>query len=512
MSPILPKPASGLIIASDFESKTHDELCAMVEHADVERTALMAARLASAAALITLLGDELKGHVAQVQWEGEAGEAFRTWGADMANATLRLGELSGTAGQWMAHAASTLSEVKSAMPKPSAAAQSTLDAYRRTPSDQVGKYTSPLVSDQSGGLHHPQSSGPTQRQAYDAQLRLDRDRAEAAQQMRKLAESYAWSAHQMSVAPRPTFRPMPDAWMPPPKVGVEHLRRMGPAAGTTAPAGLGTGAPSGHASASPIPSPGIPAGGVGRPFQPVALSPTADIPDQARSRVDSVTPKLPPHYPSAGEASSLPPGGGMADGSRPTDHVVVPPPTTDFGGKRTDPNSVDRGARGAQNRVFPIQERGHVRPPLPVSRMGTPNDGVVGGRPSPTPKGSEPGGGRMPRGTVIGTEQSQANQSRSPMTYGPGAVPAGSGAAATPRGGGGRRLATEPGGVVGGRPQSRAGATGSPFTPGGAGLVRDPSASGQSKRNRRDRRPDYLVEDQTSWAEGHRRVVPPVID
>lgn len=101
---------------------------------------------------------------------------------------------------------------------------------------------------------------------------------------------------------------------------------------------------------------------------------------------------------------------------------------------------------------------------------------------------------------------------------------------------GGRRLASETGGVVGRPPQSERGST-RPFTPGGSGLPRGGAGSpeessgrqpgqtgrsgmmphgGTNARGRKDERggerPDYLTEDEETWQQGDRRVVPPVID
>jgi hypothetical protein len=84
----------------------------------------------------------------------------------------------------------------------------------------------------------------------------------------------------------------------------------------------------------------------------------------------------------------------------------------------------------------------------------------------------------------------------------------------------GRRLASQPGGIVGGRPQPGTN-SGRPFTSGGSGLVRGnqpggmPGTSGTgSRRQNRDRneRPDYLTEDEETWQPPNPRTAPPVID
>ncbi len=494
VSPILPKPASGLIIASDFESKSHDELYAMVEHADVERTTLVAARLSSAAALLALLGDELKGHVSQVRWEGEAGEAFRVWGADMANATLRLGELSGSAGEWMAHAASTLSRVKSAMPKPSEA-RATLDAYRQANPERVGQVPSPLTTDQSGGLRTP---GPTQRQAYEAQQAP----AEAARLMRQLAESYAWSAHQLSVAPRPTFRPMPDSIASDPER--ERMRRV-------ANSGF-SGAPPAGAYSQTL---SAPEAGMAAPRVPhevadvlVPTSPARDRP--APSRLDA-TAISPPATPDSSGAVAIP----RPDGPAPTPSAPLPPltaPPVGSGERRpANPSSPGRTPGSGIGRI-PLGPGANgssgARAVAPLPRNV--GDGIVGGHPSPRTGGQS--NGRIPRGTAAGTEAGQRRQTSAPSGFGPASGAAVGATGRGQQGGPGRRLTTEPGGIVGGRPQQRGSASDRTFTPGGAGLVRPAGADERSPRNGRRQRPDYLSEEEANWTNGHRRTVPPVID
>jgi hypothetical protein len=99
---------------------------------------------------------------------------------------------------------------------------------------------------------------------------------------------------------------------------------------------------------------------------------------------------------------------------------------------------------------------------------------------------------------------------------------------------GGRRLAVETGGVVGGRPQQPGAVSARPFTPGGSGLVRGGTSGGAGtgtgpvgrgggvaagahgvgsrREDSNGERPDYLVEDEETWQQGGRRVAPPVID
>ncbi|RBL87198.1 hypothetical protein DDE05_05190, partial [Streptomyces cavourensis] len=111
-----------------------------------------------------------------------------------------------------------------------------------------------------------------------------------------------------------------------------------------------------------------------------------------------------------------------------------------------------------------------------TSRTGQGN-GIVGGTPQRTVSGTSGTGGArgVPRGTVIG-------------------APGASGSAL--------------------RGASGSGAKG--FTAGGTGLVRGPA--GKRKSDRKDEedtgstRPDYLTEDEETWAAGRRGVVPPVVE
>lgn len=123
----------------------------------------------------------------------------------------------------------------------------------------------------------------------------------------------------------------------------------------------------------------------------------------------------------------------------------------------------------------------------------------------------------IPRGTVIGNENPRGT---APMGRVPG-MGGGVGSGVSPiTGGSSRRLAREPGGAVGGRPQQGRGSA-HPFTAGGAGLARSGASEGSARkgsgarasgRDENGERPDYLVEDDETWQQGGRRVVPPVID
>ncbi|GHC65611.1 hypothetical protein GCM10010507_49100 [Streptomyces cinnamoneus] len=514
VSPLIHRPSSGLFTTSDFESMTHEQLRAMVEHARPAETAQLGAKLTVAAVAITKLGEQLKEHMAAVKWESLGGDAFREWGADMANATLRLGEFSQNAGTWMTHAAETLSSVKSSMPAVSAASKTTLDSYRSNNPGQVGAVPPPSVTDQSGGL---QKAGPSQKEAYAAQQRLDADRAEAAQLMRKLAESYAWSARNMAGAERPTFPPMPLG----DPGNVDGWAYMGPTGG-----GGSQGVPAHGAGDRPA---GSQIGGGGSAgYLPVTATDPSGVGARDGSRLSAG------HYPRTVPASMEVDGGVAVPHIpvRPATEPAAPSPTNSVPGNSLPlplaPGAspaeaigrVTAGLGGTPSKVGPYRTgvpgapgRGLVGGGIPAV-PGVPTDGVVGGRPTPRMPGAV-APTQVPRGTVIGSEPGQG---RAQMGYGGAHAVPPAGAAGSGRGSGvyGRRLATEPGGVVGGRGRQPAGTSGERvFTQGGSGLVRAPGGSSPSQErsaSRQGQRPDYLTEDEETWSQVNRRVVPPVVD
>lgn len=213
-----------------------------------------------------------------------------------------------------------------------------------------------------------------------------------------------------------------------------------------------------------------------------------------------------PVLPSGRQPAPLPHGG--ASNTSPL-VPVVGPPMPPMSHVPAGPGGGTRGPVGGQRQgtVPGIPGRGLVGG-LGPSVPGLPRDGVVGGRPVPRTSAQVPT--QVPRGTVIGTEPGQAH---TPMGFGaPHATPPASPAGRV----GGRRLAFEPGGVIGGSGQSRGGASGNrAFTPGGSGLVRLPGggiANPGRRTSQQGQRPDYLVEEEETWSQGNRRVAPPVID
>ncbi|MEU5130119.1 hypothetical protein [Streptomyces mobaraensis] len=536
----------------DFINVSHEDLRAMIEHADAGRIDRVVKKLHEAANTIRDIGNDLKEHAGKVDMRSEGGAAFHTWSADMGNATLRLADYSEKAGDWLAHAANTLRAVKTEMPPVPTAEKATLAQFDKL---YPGFRGNPLLfnSDVVTSLH---KDGPSTFQVTAAAKKIADAHKEAAAALRKLANQYNDSGEEISRADRPNFPPMPGVMMPPGAFdGTEHIALGGSAGGGGAVAAAGgggaatvDGATGGNGGGAAVPgggpSGGAPGGGPyggssgGSPGGTTTV-PSADRPDTS-TRVDGgvsvptvpnggqPAPPLPGPSAPSGPAvpPRLPPGPvpGMPPSVPPTWPGSVPPGPKQRGGRgaegprgRSVPPGAERGREPGRGGV--VTPRNPVGPGLPgVSgvppiRSGGPADGVMGGRPAPRTRGQ--GLPAAPRGTVVGAEPATgpAGQGRPGAAYGPGfaGAPGGGGGAART---GGRRLASENGGVVGGRAPRGAVAEGRPFTRGGSGLVR---GTGEARNGRNGdaagkRQPDHLTEEEGAWGQGEHRNVPPVVD
>lgn len=483
-----------------FESMSHEEMLAWLDEANSGAIQGAADRLVSAATEIRKIAEDLKVRPQWVEWKGEGADAFRTWSADLANSTLRLGDYSEGASKWLSQASNAIASAQAAIPRTQAGAQANLDAALAARND-------------------PDASAVAQKSAETLIATQEANRQEAAAQMRKLAQTYSLSASQMDGLEKPAFPPPPQAIVPPDE-GERYegaSRDFGSGAATTGAGTAYASAPEGRSTdaASHVTSPSGSAGSGLSSGTPIA-SRTVDM------MIDGAA--VLPDAPSVPAAIPLgTPGGGRAEGGLPSAVPVLPSIGT---GPTTSPsaNATGRPAGIARPSAQPLGGGGWS-----AGMVGRPSreGGIVGGRPVPQSPG-RPGGG-LPRGTVIGSEG--ANGGRAPVGHG---APVGGGGGGQNGIVGGRRLAGETGGVVGGRPQ-QPGRTGSrPFTPGGSGLVRGPvtspdggrdagrvgrngglgpsgSRTGNSRRDEGGQRPDYLTEDEGTW-QGGRRVVPPVID
>ncbi|PAZ17489.1 translation initiation factor IF-2 [Streptomyces sp. SA15] len=462
-------PSKGSGGGTSFEDMSHEQMLQWLDQAKAGTVQAAADRLTAAAKEIRKIAEELKVRPQYVEWKGEGADAFRTWSGDLANATLRLGDFSEEAGEWLGRTSGAIATAQASIPRDTKGAQANLDAANAARNDPDAA----AVSDKS-------------RSELEA-LAADRERVrlEAAAQMRKLGQTYAWSAVQMEGLERPKFPPPPAAIKPPEDVRSEDLARPGTGSSSGA-SGGGTGS----------------VGTVGVTPQRLETGPSASrVPSEdvrpsvtepvTRVNIDSVSVLPEVHQPSPG-----PSGGGQVTGrpdtgAPPLTSGTTPPLSsgasrmppsvtsgqgrTAFGGRMpAQPGQAVPGSapgRGVTE-AGPIQGRNIPGPGMAsgntapgqgaASGRGVPaNSGIVGGRPTTTPVTGRPTG-RLPGGTVVGGEPASNSGSIGRVPTGPVGQPVAH--PASPASG---RFAPTPshGGIVGGTPQQTGRAPARPGAP-----------------------------------------------
>ena len=516
---MIPSDGGGGGSATNFRSMSHEQMLAWVDEASSFYVQDAADRLTKAATKMRDIAKTLRDRPGRVEWKGEAEKAFMEWADSLASSTHSLADYSDDASFWMSQASDAIALAQSAIPRYTSheQAKENLEAARKFHNDpdsqQIAASARSQMADVEGKALTPEEVA--QRLAAKAEA----NRQAAADEMEKLSGSYQWSDHQMQNLVVPTLPPPPAAFVPP----VTEVRDdYGSDASTSTVGGTGS---TGDARATArsqgtqsIGEVGVvsPAGDKTGPTHVVRPEVPADL------GIDSVGTLPPPTTTNPPQTSVTPPV------SKPDGFT---PPMTTLPGQI--PPAVTGGTRA---NTPPMASRSPLGPgrtgPGITGPLGMPREGISGGRAVP------PGGGRattgIPRGTVIGNERGTGPNSgmgRGPM--------GGMGGTHAPMGGqngisGGRRLAVETGGVVGGRPQQPGAAGSRPFTPGGSGLVRGGAhgesghgtgqtgrggmmhggsqAAGSRRDERNGERPDYLVEDEETWQQGGRPVAPPVID
>lgn len=472
-------------MATNFEGYSHQKLREMRASLDPTAVKDRADRLQKASEDIAKIAEKLKNHRV-TGWEGEAATAFQEWVGRAGNATLRLSEYSATGAKWMGDTVQKMVEARD-MPAYDTKAAENLEAARKAHNDP-----------------------DAQQIASQERSKLDADHRESIRLMNNLAQSYELSYGELNKAEIPTFPPPPAAIVP---------RDVSMEGDLARPGGGSSSGNSSHVSYAP----GNPGSENEQGWGP-----------GHQSKADSTAPQTTVH-PSM-------PGTPDRDVDVDLDHVAtLPPPTTTL--PPTTGTPVPNLPVGpGPGPVVPIPPVG--LPPVtgkagpgpglgkaptlgpgvsgpgrvsPISSLSPRDSGIMGGRAVPT---TGPNAG-IPRGTVIGGEGTQTGRGMmGGAPHGGGGAHAG-GVSGSPA----RRLASEPGGVVGGRQSVSGGRlmTGSqPFTQGGSGLVRNGGGAmghagagmrtpGSRREDQGGERPDYLVEDEETW-QGNRRVAPPVID
>ncbi|MFJ9596567.1 WXG100 family type VII secretion target [Streptomyces virginiae] len=483
---------------TQFEGLTHAQLHAMVDSLDPTTVESLAAQLEEAAKAIEKIGNKLKDHKVK-DWEGDAAAACQEWVNRAGSATLVLAEYSAAGGKYMTQAAQIMREVK-----PSKDGKGAMPPYDASAEAQLKENLAT-----SREYHNDPDAVQLGQEAWS---KLSGDHARAVDAMNKLAGAYEQSSLQMDKAEIPTFPPPPPILVPPDRIDNYEISRTG---GSGAGSGGGGGSSYTTSGESGGASSNEPGSVPGHQPRPDATAPSVSVPSTRDREVDvdldTVGTLTPPTTPPVTTTPGLPPTTGPV---APTPGPFVPPVTVPpVGGlKGTGPFGPGPG-------IGPYPGTGG--PGIPGGKViGTPglpprDAGITGGRPV-TSTGPTSG---IPRGTVIG----EGGQAGRPMGGGMG--PGAGGHYGASQGGlpASRRLASEPGGVMGGRQAGAVGrpiAAGQPFTQGGSGLVRNGAGSvghggtqtpGRRRENQGSERPDYLTEDEETW-QGTRRVAPPVID
>ncbi|MBT2370073.1 hypothetical protein J7E88_33590 [Streptomyces sp. ISL-10] len=516
----------GPFARSDFEGRQLNDLIDLVENtnpADLENAgnALWSARDALRDA-----AGELLSYVNKVEWKGESGEEFKSFGRALAGHAGELAKFADVAGTQITVAGTGLASVK--MPP----------------------------RDTRAVKRKPESIPPEERAAnkaeYDKAVQVEKDRQEAINQMYKLASYYAVSEQTLAAQEPPEFKRTLKANVPPPSATYSQPQRE-----AAANAGLADGASRDDLSdAGSRSSEGStrtePVGTVA----PARQTNTSMEIDSVLTQTPPTTPApqapvSPPTGPNPSPTSPMPPvapflnqtkGGprplqstglprttgpakgpvGRVGGSETTPAVGRPGPSNGKGGQPPMGRTGGPGPLNATNQNPGVGRaggppnapvgRGANQQPTRASRTGR-TDGIIGGRPQrPTGPSSA---SRIPGGKVIGVDATPTGRTGGGRIGQHGVVgspPANTGART------GARPVAGPNGVVG---TPRAGATGSRpgaggFTQGGSGLARGARNREKAENEEQERtessRPDYLTEDEETWEARRRNAVPPVID
>ncbi|MFF8376892.1 WXG100 family type VII secretion target [Streptomyces sp. NPDC015661] len=489
---------------TNFAGMTHEQMLVWLDEASSYYVGEAARRLKTASDQLATIASDLRASMRDMDWEGEAEKAFVEWATNVANSTTHLSDYAERGSVCMEDNSSAIASAQSAMPRytSQADAKENLDAalkYHNDPDSQTI-------------ARNARASMATSDDAAAIKAKEEANRQAAADEMYRLSSAYEWSSFRMNSEVPPTFPPPPGSFVPKAPDGRDSSSYLGStqetgnrSTGTETTTGTRTTHTTQPDTRTTPDTPTVPP--TGDPTGPTHVIRPEVRPDAPVDLgIDSVEtlPKPDTTGPTTHTPGGPPPLTRPDGGTPPfVTTTGMPPLTTKGGPGPLGPTSPITGGTG--NPRNPAT--GGLR-----NTPGMPREGISGGRQVPSTTGRPQTG--IPRSTVIGNEPT--GQNRTGMGRGMGGAHGMGGSMGGGAGqsgiSGGRRLAGESGGVVGGKAQ-RAGAAGGgkPFTAGGSGLVRGNAAKPGEREEQNGERPDYLVEDEETWQQG-RRVAPPVID
>ncbi|MFF8915830.1 hypothetical protein ACF08M_21515 [Streptomyces sp. NPDC015032] len=521
---------------TSFEGHELNAMIDLIENSNPEHLEESGQALLKARSAINKAADELGDFIKEVDWEGESGTAFRDWGNGLVAHALSLGDFAEAAGTQITVAGTGLASVRKSLPP----------RDNRLDRKSVEDIEAPKRID-----GNPE---------YAAAVKVEKHRQEAINQANRLASYYAVSAETLAAQEPPRFEKQLDVAMPKPtgsrrdrdhfgssQSGINaSINRTTPGSSERVAVGsaVNTGTSGSQAPAEVLGSAPVLDKSTSTEIDSVAMPPVT-VTEPGPAPVPSVT------GPAGPSGVSTPP---VANGfvnaltgssRRSTGSTGIPRAIGQPGGGGARSGGSAGGGPVANGRPAPMGgtsgagtpgRSGGSQPPVagrpgvtggrPMTgghastagssgpRAGRAN-GIVGGAPQRAASGTgTPVGARgVPRGTVIGAEGAARARGSASGTGQRGVV--GAGGASSNRPGG--RGTPSSNGVVGtprgGAPGSNSGERG--FTAGGAGLVRGPARrrdSDDEDQGSGSTRPDYLTEDEETWAAGRRGVVPPVIE
>lgn len=522
-----------------FDGKQLNELLDMVEPANPADLEHAGNVLEKATVAINAAAKDLGDFVKATEWEGEGAAAFRTYGQDVVRYAWDVAALANVVGAQMKVASTGLASVRNAMPP-----------RDDRPADEQKKPHQLSAAERQEG--NPK---------YQKAVKVEKDRQEAINQMNRLGSYYAISQSTLAsqVLPEP-----PAAYKA--AVPAPAGERMGP--GVSAPdgareafsrtAGSETGGPTtGVGSAGDNPSrtefAGRPADAAGLntsvqidsvltpPAPAPAPAPVASPPQTGPTGpVTGNPPPMPtsfgPGRPTPSRVQGTPgvprggggPGkptlgrtpvtgtGGPTQSGRTSQAVGRATPTSGPAasngrsgptvGRPATPGNPNTGRTAVPGANGPVTGRPGMPSQTAPGRQGAPgvprpghSNGIVGGTPQRATNGTT--GSRIPRATVIGGEDATTGRSLAARPSQSGVIGANQGSAPSRPTGRGTPSAN---GVVG-TPRGAAGS-------GGANRPGRRQSRDEEQEQTGSSRPDYLTEDERTWADRRRGAVPPVID